>query len=98
MNRYLRLTFILFTCCFILMACSDNDENVNNNQLQENELENDNQSKENTDDSNEDLDVINDDEEMNEDMDVAAEEDHYINGKVSIKEDEKILQVEAETI
>lgn len=99
-NRYLRLISILFTCLVILIACTDNDENENDNnhleEIEENELENNNNDN-NSKDLDEDLDETNDDGKEDKDVAALADEDHYIDGKVFILENENLIRVEAET-
>src|SRR5690625_4944419 len=99
MKRYWGLISILFACLFILVGCTGDDGNENdNNQLEEteeNELENNNDN--NSKGLDEDLDETNDQEENSKDIAAVADEDHYITGKVFIMEDENMIRVEAET-
>src|SRR5690625_4026387 len=89
MNQYLRLISLLFISCFILIACSNENEQVDNDEaaqeIDEDEQQNEGQPEENSDD------------EEDKDADALADEDHYIDGTVYMMEEENMIRVEAET-
>ena len=104
MNQYWRSILLLLMSCFILIACTKENEQIDNNRVQnmdENEQQNNNENehvqKGNSDDSDKDLDEINDNKKEVMDVDALINEDHYINGTIFIKENENLIRVEAET-
>src|SRR5690625_3077606 len=80
--------FFVMICisCYDLIACMKEDD-----QLHESEVA------EQLNDSNEDLDEAYDQLESNKSTDLTDDEDHYINGKVLLLEDENIIRIEADT-
>src|SRR5690625_3186311 len=98
MNGYWRLISMMFISVFVLLACNNQDEHLNDNdpvqETEENEPQTD---EENIDSSDEEIDETDDQMEENKDIDLAEDEDHYINGKVIMKEDENMIRIEAET-
>src|SRR5690625_4815769 len=98
MNGYWRLISMMFISVFVLLACNNQDEHLNDNdpvqETEENEPQTD---EENIDSSDEEIDETDDQMEENQDIDLAEDEDYYINGKVIMKEDENMIRIEAET-